>query len=329
MIQECFPEAQTKVLHEKVERPEVSVVVPISERHDDLRRLYKLYSEELTKIGRTYEFLFVVDGAFPEACRELRKLVGEGNPVKVIKLARAFGESTALMEGFKQAKGKAVLTMAAYLQIEPEDLKKLFSAYEEGNDLVVSRRYPRRDPLINRIQSYAYHYLVRRLTGTPFRDITSGTRLFKKDILSQFVLYGDLHRFIPIFAVQQGRKVKEISVSQRKEDTQLRVVAPGVYLRRIIDILNLFFLVKFTRKPLRFFGLVGSLLILPGTIITLYLGVLRLFGATELANRPLLLFGIILIVFGIQIFSVGLVGELILFSHAKDIKDYTIEEIIE
>jgi glycosyltransferase involved in cell wall biosynthesis len=316
-------------IHKEEKIPEVSVVIPISERHDEIKQLYKLYADELTRIKKHFEFIFVVDGEFSNAYNDLLKLKNEGNPIKLIKFAKSFGESTALMEGFRQARGNCILTLASYIQIEPFDLKKLFSAYAEGIDLVVTRRYPRKDPLINRVQSILYHYLLRKLTGCPFKDITSGMRLINKKILREIVLYGDLHRFIPIFALQRGLKVKEINVTQRKEDSQVRLVKPGIYLRRILDILTLFFLVKFTKKPLRFFGLIGSFLFLPGFFITVYLLFLRLLGAIELSNRPLLLMGILLMVFGIHIFSVGLVGELILFSHAKDINDYTIEELIE
>ena len=233
------------------------------------------------------------------------------------------------MEGFRLAKGKVILTLAAYLQIEPDDLPKVFEAYSKGYEMVVTRRYPRIDPLINRIQSSGYHYIVRKLTGSPFRDITSGTRLIDRKILPELVLYGDLHRFIPIFAMQQGIKVKEVKVRQRKEDTRVRLVKPGIYLRRILDILTLFFLVKFTKKPLRFFGLIGSSLLISGFLITAYLGVLRLLKMIELSNKPILLLGILLMVFGIQTLSVGLVGELILFSHSKELKDYRVEQIIE
>jgi glycosyltransferase involved in cell wall biosynthesis len=311
------------------EVPEVTVVVPVSERHDSLESLYQLYASELKGIGKTFEFLFVLDGPFPKAQEDLRKLQGDGCPLRIIKFSKHFGESTALMEGFRRAKGNTILTLASYIQIEPSDLKDIFSAYDEGYDLVITHRYPRIDPLLNRIQSRIYHYLVNRLTGTRFKDITCGVRLIKREVLSEFNLYGDLHRFIPIFAFHKGLKVKEIRVHQRKEDTQLRFVRPGIHLRRILDILTLFFLVKFTKKPLRFFGLIGSAFFIGGGIITVYLAGLRLIAKVGLANRPLLLLGILLMVFGIQIFSVGLLGELILFSHAKEIEKYRIEEIIE
>jgi hypothetical protein len=153
-------------------------------------------------------------------------------------------------------------------------------------------------------------------------------RLIDRKVFGEFILYGDLHRFIPIFASLQGFRVSEVKVSQSEEDTKIRVIRPGAYLRRFIDILSLFFIAKFTKKPLRFFGLVGSALFIPGFMMTLALGILRLMGVFSLANRPLLLLGVILMVFGIHTLSIGMVGELIIFSHAKDIKDYYIDEII-
>ena len=309
--------------------PEVSVVVPISERHDDIKLLYNLYADELNKLGKDFEFIFVVDGNFQTAYDDLKSLKNSGNPIRIFKYARTFGESNALMKGFEQAKGDKVLTLASYMQVEPNDLEKVFLAYSDGNDLVITRRYPRKDHLINRIQSKAYHYIIRKLTGTKFKDITSGMRLIDRNILSEFNLYGDLHRFIPIFALKNGIKVKEVNVSQRREDKKARLVNPGIYLRRFLDILTIFFLIKFTKKPLRFFGFIGSVFSIIGGVITIYLGLLRIFGKIDLANRPMLLLGVLLAVFGLQVFSVGLIGELILFTRIKDMEHYRIDEIIE
>jgi glycosyltransferase involved in cell wall biosynthesis len=309
--------------------PEVSVVVPISERHDDIKLLYNLYADELKKLGKDFEFIFIVDGNFQIAYEDLKNLKNNGNPIKIIKYARTFGESNALMKGFQQAKGEKILTLASYMQVEPNDLDKVFSAYNLGNDLVITRRFPRKDPLINRFQSKAYHYIIRKLTGMRFNDITSGMRLINKKILPEFHLYGDLHRFIPIFALKQGLNVREVNVTQREEDTQVRLVKPGTVLRRMLDIITLFFIVKFMKKPLRFFGLIGSTFFIIGGMITTYLGILRILDKISLTNRPMLLLGILMIVFGLQLFSVGLIGELILFTRAKEMEHYRIEEIIE
>ena len=123
--------------------PDVSVVVPVSERHDDMRQLYDLYADELKEMNKLFEFIFILDGNFPSAFAALQKLKEEGNPVRIVKFAKSFGESTALMEGFRQAKGSTILTLASCLQIDPKDLPKIFSAYDDGNDLIITRRYPR------------------------------------------------------------------------------------------------------------------------------------------------------------------------------------------
>jgi len=308
---------------------DVSVVIPISERHDDIKKLYSIYADELGNLDKSYEFIFIIDGEFPEAYQELIGLKNDGHPIRIIKFTKNFGESSALTEGFRQARGEAILTLASYIQVEPKELEKLFLAYDEGYELVITRRYPREDPIINKIQSYVYHFLVRKITGAQFKDITSGMRLINKKILSEFDLYGDLHRFIPILAQGKGIRLKEINVKQRVEDTRARYVKPGVYLGRGLDLLTLFFLIKFTVKPLRFFGLIGTTIFLPGIIITCTLGILRVLGLINLANRPLLILGILLIVFGLQLFSIGLIGELIIFTRAKEIAQYRIDEIIE
>jgi glycosyltransferase involved in cell wall biosynthesis len=310
-------------------KPEVSVVVTVAERHDDMRLLYKLYASELERLGKSFEFLFVVAGDFERATADIGELKHEDDRVRLIRLPGRLGEAGALMEGFRSARADTVLTLASYVQVEPRDLEKVFAAYERGSDLVVTRRYPRKDHFANRLQSVVYHLVIRVLTGARFRDITCGLRLINKRITSRLVLYGDLHRFIPVFALARGIRVEEVKVAQREEDTRVRLVTPGTYLRRILDIVTIFFLVKFTRKPLRFFGLVGFSLFLPGLLLTVYLGAMRLVGATGLADRPLLLLGILLMVFGVQVFSMGLVGELIIFSHVKDMEDYVVEERIE
>jgi glycosyltransferase involved in cell wall biosynthesis len=308
---------------------DLSVVIPISERHDDIKKLFNIYAEELKALGKKFEFIFIIDGFFPDAYKDLVDLKAEGNPIRIFKFSKKFGESAALMVGFREAKGNTILTLSSYIQIEPQELKKVFSAYDDGFELVITRRYPRKDPLINKVQAFVYHFLVRKITGTQFRDITSGMRLINKNVLDEFDLYGDLHRFIPILARGKGIKLKEISVRQSKEDTRARYVNPGVYLRRILDLLTLSFLIKFTVKPLRFFGLIGSAIFVPGIVITVSLGIMRIFGLIDLANRPLLLFAILLIVFGLQLYSIGLIGELIIFTRAKEITQYRIDEIIE
>jgi glycosyltransferase involved in cell wall biosynthesis len=311
------------------ERPELSVVISISERYDDLRDLYLQYTRALSSTGVAHEFIFVVDGPDPGVLQTLKALKQEYPTIKVISLSRRFGEATALAAGFAKAGGKVILTLPAYLQVMPHEVHQaLNKLLEDDQDIVVGWRCPRIDSLFNRAQSRVLHWLVQILTGTRFHDVSCGLRVMKRKVAEEIQLYGDLHRFIPVLADQRGFKIAEIPVRQSPHDAKRRVYGPGVYLRRLLDILTLYFLYKFTRKPLRFFGLVGSGVFFAGAILTAYLAIDRLLGV-PLANRPLLILGVLWMVFGVQLFSIGLLGEIIIFTHAREVKDYHTRDILD
>jgi glycosyltransferase involved in cell wall biosynthesis len=310
---------------------ELTVVVPISEGRGDLRELYLQYAQELSTAGYVYEFIFVLDGPDDHALQTLKALKREHLGITVVTLNRQFGEAVALSAGFERARGAIILTLAPHFQVETHKvhgmLKKL--AEEDEYDLVTAWRYPRIDSLFNRVQSRAFHWLIEILTGMRYHDISCGLRVMKRQVAEEIHLYGDLHRFFPLLAHQRGFHVVEVPVQQSWHDTRPRVYGPGSYLRRLLDILTIFFLFKFTNKPLRFFGLGGLGLLGAGASVTSYLGVYRLLGFGPIADRPLLMLAILLMVFGIQLFSIGLLGEIIIFTHARDVKEYQIKEILE
>jgi hypothetical protein len=166
------------------------------------------------------------------------------------------------------------------------------------------------------------------MAGSVASDIGCGVRMFRREVLDEIPLYGDLHRFLPVLAFRQGFKIREVDARQSPKEKRLRTYPLGTYLRRMIDLLTVFFLIKFTKKPLRFFGLTGTAVLVTGLAITGYLVVGRLFFRVGLSDRPLFLVGILLVVLGLQIFAIGLIGELIIFIHARDVKEYQIEQII-
>jgi len=313
-----------------MEMVDISVIIPICEPPGDLEKLYSLYSQEIRKSGKSWEFVFIIDGGFEEvydALRELKK--NDHDDIKIIKFSKAFGESTALMVGFEKSRGKILLTLLPYMEVEPAEVHKVLQELGMGADLVVTNRYPRIDSLFNRFQSLVFNWLVSKLTDQEFHDISCGLRGMERKVAEEISIYGDLHHFIPVIASREGFKTREINVRQSEENVNLRLHRPGRYLSRILDLFNLFFLVKFTKRPFRFFGLIGSALLGLGSLITLYLGLMRIFAQAALAGRPLLILGILLMVFGIQTLSIGLIGEIIIFIHARDIKDYKIEHILE
>jgi glycosyltransferase involved in cell wall biosynthesis len=306
----------------------VSVIVPIAERHDDIRDIHREYKAVLSAADRDIEMIYVIDGGgFLRAYEELKRLKGEGENLAIVRLSQSFGEAAAIMTGFHHARGDLILILPAYRQVEPDQLRKLFEEIP-GHDFVAARRWPRTDSRWNRYQTRMFHWFLRLLTRNMFQDIGCGVRLVKRSVLEEITLYGDLHRFLPILAAKQGFNGVEVDLAQSGLERPVRTYSPGVYLRRMIDLMTVFFLVKFTKKPLRFFGLTGSAVMGAGFVITAYLVVSRLAFASPLSDRPLFLLGILFLVLGIQIFAIGLIGEIIIFTHARDFKEYHVEEII-
>lgn len=313
-----------------LERPvKFSFIVPIVERYDDLEELYTKFSEEVGKVTSAYEFIFVVDGGYERLIETLKQLKEKHANIKIIKFSRSFGESVALSAGFEKAQGKWMITLPAYFQIEPYGITQVIEALEQGYDLVTTRRFPRFDSFINRMHTKVFHWLVETLIGFDFNDFGCGVRGMNREVTENIHLYGDMFRFIPALASKQGFRVKEVAVAQNKKDTKIKVYNPWVYFKRLLDILTLFFLIKFTRKPLRFFGLIGSVLSGVGFLLSAYLTVQRLLGLTAIADRPVLLLGVLLMVLGIQSISIGLLGEIIIFTHAGEVKEYKVDEFIE
>ena len=306
---------------------ELSVIIPVVERYDDIAELYGLYKKGLEDSRHSHEFIFVLDGDFGVVLAVLKRLIAEGEKIKVIQLARGFGEATALTIGIQHSSGNVILTMPAYQQIEAYEIPRLVESLKDC-DMVIARRWPRKDSLLNRIQSRVFHMFLNPVSEFKFHDIGCGVRVFRKQVAQEVHIYGDQHRFLPILAYKYGFRVLEVDAVQSQKDTLQRVYSPGIYVRRILDIFSIFFLVKFTKKPLRFFGILGSSIFAVGFLILLSLLFAKVFQGVALANRPILLLGTLLVVLGAQIFAIGLLGEIIIFTHAKDIKEYTIDKII-
>ncbi len=244
--------------------PDVSIIVPVVERYGNLRQMVAEFSAEIARLGRTQEWIFVVDELQRAVLPQLRELQREStDEMAIILLGGAFGESAALTVGLERARGTHIVTLAAYFQVEPRGVGAAFAALDAGADMVVGRRYPRIDSRFNRAQSRLFHAIVRGLTSTDFHDISCGFKVMKRQVARELNIYGGLHRFIPVLALNRGFTVHEVPLTQRDEDRSTRYYGTGVYLGRLLDILTIVFLMKFTRMPLRFFGLLGSVPLRP------------------------------------------------------------------
>ncbi len=307
---------------------QLSVIIPVGERHADVKALHFDYRRGLELTRRSFEFIYVIDGNYPDAIAAIEALAAAGEKLTAIYLSRTFGESTALMAGFEQASGEAIVTLPGYYQIEADDIGKLVGGLSSA-DVIVSRRGPRKGGVLERFRRNAFHSFVNRMTELDLHDLGCGARAMKRKVLQEIALYGDQHRLLPALADRRGFRILEVEVRQSQKDQNVGGYQTKEYAHRILDVFAVFFLVRFTKKPLRFFGMVGASILAVGSALVLYLVIDRLFFGEALANRPALLLSSLLVVLGLQLFALGLLGELIIFTHARELKDYQVDQVIE
>lgn len=298
--------------------PEVSVLVLVDERPADLVELYKELAAGVRAVCDGYEVVFVVEPAFADVASALRELAARREPVRVVTVGQALGEGSLLRVGAQHCRGSIIVTVPAARRVETAVIAKLIDAVENGVDLAVARRWPRHDSWIVRAQTRLFNSVVARVVGNGTKtisDLACGVRAMRRDLLDRILLYGDLALFLPLLAARDGYSVMEIPAPQHTANQQARLRSPALYLRRVFDLLGLFFFLRFTEKPLRFFGLMGSAIAVPGAVILATVVVQRLAGQ-GIADRPLLLVGVLFLVLGIQSIALGLLGEIIVHLHA-------------
>jgi hypothetical protein len=315
--------AETPLSDPAAEHAMVSVVVPVTERPAPLDELYRELAAPLRHAGRRFEFIFVTEPWGRPLATKLAGLAASGEPVRALLTGQSVGETAQIKLALGHCRGEIVVIHPAYPRIEPAGLLALVARVEAGADVATARRWPRSDSWINRVQTRAFHALIAGLGAGRLEDIGSGVRAGRREVLLGIPLYGDFARFLPLAAQREGYVVEEVAVPQHSEERRARVYSPGVYLRRLIDVIGLVFLLRFTEKPLRFFGLTGALLSAAGGGILLVLGIQRL-GGQSLSDRPLLLLGLLLLVLGIQAIALGLIGEIIVHLHATQRRTYRI-----
>lgn len=305
----------------------VSIIVPVGGRQDDLDALYADYKAGANLLGVPCEFIFVLDGPRPATARALRGILDRGEAITVVNLTRPFGEATALQAGFEQSSGDVIVTLPAYFQIQGRELPKLVDALQSC-DLAIGRRWPRAGGWFERIRRSAFHSLLATVTKVQFRDLGCGARAMRRIVLDEVTLYGDQHRFLGVLADRQGFRVLEVDVLQAQQDRFTGFYGPREYARSFLDIFSIFFLARFTKRPLRFFGMIGVGMFGIGSLLVLTLVVQKLAFGQGLADRPALLLSSLLVVLGMQIFALGLLGELIIFTHAREMKDYQVDRVV-
>lgn len=316
---------------EEIGSLDVSVIVPILTGDAELGQVVEALGAELDRLGKTHEFVLVYDGvrgpAWEQHGQDLQDRLGD--KIRRIGFKNAFGESVCLMAGFERSRGKVLITSPQYVQIDPTSMGDMLDAIEQGADFVTPLRTGRVDPILNRLQSSIFNLIMRTVVRMDFHDLNCYFRAIRREVLEDVTIYGDMYRFLPVIAYRQGYRVVEVPVRHQKEWGRAGFFGVGVYVRRFLDIVGVVFLTKFTLKPLRFFGSVGALIFLFGSFILTWLTIRKFWFEAGLYNAPAFLLGLMLVVLGVQIIGFGLVGEIIIYTQAKNLREYRIERIWE
>jgi glycosyltransferase involved in cell wall biosynthesis len=294
----------------------ISVVVPIHNEERSVALLYDELRAALEPLAQEWETIFVDDGSTDGSFAALTRLHAAMPNVRVVRLRRNFGKSAALAAGFAQAGGDVVVTIDGDLQDDPSEIPKLLAKLDEGFDLVSGWKTRRRDSWARRFLSRGFNTMTAWLTGVHLHDVNCGLKAYRAEVLRGLRIYGELHRFIPVLAHHRGFRVAELPVNHRPREHGRSRYGLERYLRGFLDLLSVSFMGRYRHRPLHLFGGLGLGLGALGSAILLYLTIDKFLGHA-IGKRPLLMLGVLLVVVGIQLFSLGLISELVTAQHEQ------------
>ncbi len=312
--------------------PYISVVIPVFNEAENLPELLQKVNSSLESMGRPFEIIVIDDGSTDNTNILLRDLKAKYPALKAVIFRRNFGQSAAMTAGFDLAGGQVVVSMDGDLQNDPADIPMLVKKLEEGYDIVSGWRKDRKDAMLSRkIPSRIANRLIAKTTGVELHDYGCSLKAYRQEVAKNLLLYGELHRFIPVLASLQGARYAEVVVRHYPRSRGSSKYGISRTYRVILDLLLMLFFQKFATRPLQFFGLTGGLMLAAGILIELYLTFLKLFMGMDIGNRPLLILGVLFIICGLLLSGIGLLAELIIrtYYEASGKHIYFIREIIQ
>ena len=290
----------------------ISIIIPVFNEGESIGYLLDEVLNVMQNNKLNCELIVVNDGSNDNTSTVLDELTIKIKELSVISLRKNYGQTAAMAAGFDNSKGEIVITLDGDLQNDPNDIPKLISHLNEGYDLICGWRYERKDKLISRrIPSKIANKLIANVTGLKLHDYGCSLKAFKKEIVDDIKLYGELHRFLPVLANIEGAKIKEIKVNHRSRKYGSSKYGIDRTFRVLMDLLTVWFMTKFLTRPMYGFGFFGIVSILISFGMTSYLFIIKLLG-NDIGNRPMLMFALILGIAGVQLFSFGLLGELLI-----------------
>ena len=290
----------------------ISIIIPVFNEGESIGYLLDEVLNVMQNNNLNFELIVINDGSYDNTSNVLDELTLKIKELSIISLRKNYGQTAAMAAGFDNSNGEILITLDGDLQNDPNDIPKLISYINDGYDLICGWRYERKDKLINRrIPSKIANKLIANVTGLKLHDYGCSLKAFKKEIVDDIKLYGELHRFLPVLANIEGAKIKEIKVNHRSRKYGSSKYGIDRTFRVLMDLLTVWFMTKFLTRPMYGFGFVGIVSILISLGMTSYLFIIKMFGE-NIGNRPMLMFALILGIAGVQLFSFGLLGELLI-----------------
>jgi glycosyltransferase involved in cell wall biosynthesis len=308
---------------------DVSVIVPVKDEAESVAELVTRVAAVLERLGKTFEIIFVDDGSRDGTHSRVREARERDPRVKLVRLRRNFGKAAALSAGFDHSIGRVIITMDGDLQDDPDEIPRFLATLEEQDlDLVSGWKRRRQDPLSKTLPSRLFNGVTRLLAQVDLHDFNCGFKAYRREVLAEIAVYGELHRYIPVLASRRGFSVGEIQVAHHPRRHGVSKYGWDRLYKGLLDLITVLFITRYTRRPLHLFGAIGLSFLAVGFSIDAYLA-LRWFGGEDLSNRPLLLLGILLMVLGFQMLATGLIGEMITFKNFRRRDSYSIKEWLE
>ncbi len=305
------------------------MLVPVKDEEGTILALSERVAATLDALDRSFELIFIDDGSRDQTLRRVREARERDARVRLIRLRRNFGKAAALTAGIEHSVGEIVVTMDGDLQDVPEEIPRFLEKLEsEDLDLVSGWKQKRKDPISKRYPSKLFNWATRRLAQVDLHDFNCGFKTYRRAVLEEIAIYGELHRYIPVLASRRGFRIGELPVSHEPRRHGASKYGWDRLYKGLLDLITVLFITKYTRRPLHLFGLVGLGSITAGFGINLYLAILWFFGQ-PLSSRPLLLLGVLLTVLGFQVLTTGLIGEMITLRTFRPDDSYSIEDRVD
>ena len=312
---------------------ELSVVIPIKNEAQGLEELHRVLTGTLEPWGRPYEVIVIDDGSTDDSFARLARIQAADPRWRVIRFRRNFGQTAAFSAGFAHARGRYIATSDGDLQNDPGDIPSMIQKLEsEDLDIVCGWRRHRQDAFLSRLlPSMLANRLISWATGVRLHDYGCSLKIFRAEVVKPLKLYGEMHRFIPAIASEQGVAIAEVAVNHRARKHGTSKYGISRTVRVVLDLLTVKFLLSYSTRPVQIFGLVGLSMATPGVLILGYLGFVKLVEEESIGNRPLLLFGILLVFTGVPLLTLGLLAELQArtYHESQDKPTYVIRELRE